>query len=145
MSEDIGLGKLKINEGDFEEGWLNTVFGFMNAGLVITDAKKKDNPIVYANPKFYEMTGYEEKDILGKNCRFLQGKDTDKMMVKQIKKTVEGRKKGKFILKNYRKDGTPFWNELHIAPIWNDKAELTHFIGIQHDVSDEIGYALEKD
>jgi PAS domain S-box-containing protein len=124
------------------DNWLTTIFGYMNAGMVITDHKAKDQPIIYANPKFYEMTGYEKKDIIGKNCRFLQGPDTDKTMVKKIRQTIDKGKKGKFILKNYKKDGTEFFNELHLAPIFSKEGKLTHYIGIQHDVTDEIGFGV---
>ncbi len=125
-----------------ENNWLSAVFSFMNAGLVITDAQVDDNPIIYANPKFYEMTGYEPSEIIGKNCRFLQGNDTDKHIVKGIRLAVEKKKKGKFILKNYRKDGTGFWNELYIAPVLDKEGVCTHYVGIQHDVTDEIKFGL---
>lgn len=122
--------------------WIQTAFEFMNAGLVISDMQKKDNPIIYANPKFYDMTEYEPEEVLGKNCRFLQGKNTDKKMVEEIRETIQKKKKGKFILQNYTKTGTPFWNELHLAPILNEKGKLTHYIGIQHDVTEEMQYQL---
>lgn len=134
---------LDLQELRFQDNWLHTVFDFMNAGLVITDALQEDNPIIYANPKFYDMTGYSEKEVLGKNCRFLQGKDTDKAMVQAIKKCIAKRKKEKFVIKNYRKDGSSFWNEFHLAPVFNDQGILVNFVGIQHDVSDEIVYGQE--
>jgi PAS domain S-box-containing protein len=134
------LGKLPKELQNLD--WLETVFDFMNAGLVIVDMQKKDEPVIYANPKFYDMTGYEPKDIIGKNCRFLQGKDTDKKMIEEIRTAIKKKKRAKFILKNITKKGKQFWNELYLSPIFNEKGKNTHYIGIQHDVTEEMAYEL---
>jgi len=138
MNEDYG--KLPKELQNLE--WLNTVFDFMNAGLVIVDMQAEDQPVIYANPKFYDMTEYEQEDVIGKNCRFLQGKDTDKKMALEIKEAIRTRKRSKFIIKNYTKNGRAFWNELHLAPVFSEEGVLTHYVGIQHDVTDEMAYQL---
>lgn len=138
MSEEFG--KLPKELKDTE--WLETVFDFMNAGLVIADMQKKGQPIIYANPKFYDMTEYEPEDIIGKNCRFLQGEGTDKKMVEGIREAIKKKKRAKFILKNYTKSGKAFWNELHLSPVFGEEGKVTHYVGIQHDVTDEMPYEL---
>lgn len=106
-----------------------------NNGIVITDALQPDNPIIYYNVAFKELTGYSDEEILNHNCRFLQGNNRDQ---KQLKKLREAIKKGESCqarLCNYKKDGTMFWNDLYVFPIINDKGVVTNFIGIQNDVT----------
>ncbi len=105
-------------------------------GIAIADATVADNPIIYVNPSFERITGYSREELIGKNCRFLQGKGTNPTSVKKIKKSIEEGKECQVILRNFRKDGTPFWNELSIAPVYNSRRHLTHFIGVQTDVTD---------
>ena len=105
-------------------------------GVVISDARVKENPIIYCNPTFERITGYSSSDILGKNCRFLQGNDTDPQAIKTIRTCLREEKDCLVTLKNYRKDGTPFWNELAISPVRDAKGEVTHYIGIQTDISE---------
>ena len=106
-----------------------------NNGVILTDARQADNPIIYCNKEFEELTGFSEEEILGQNCRFLQSDDRDQQAVNQLRSFIENGTEGKVILRNYRKDGSMFWNEVKIAPINNEKGEITHFIGIQNDVS----------
>ncbi|MEB3281992.1 MAG: PAS domain S-box protein [Lyngbya sp.] len=107
-------------------------------GIVISDAKNKDNPIIYCNPTFERITGYSSSDILGRNCRFLQGNDTDPEAVKKIRTCLQEAKDCLVSLKNYRKDGTPFWNELAISPVRDAEGKVTHYIGIQTDISERF-------
>ena len=86
-------------------------------GTIVTDPEKEDNPIIYANHTFTEMTGYGKEEILGRNCRFLQGPDTSAMGVDQIRQAIKNQEKTTVILRNYRKDGTSFWNRLAITPV----------------------------
>ncbi|SDS17699.1 PAS domain S-box-containing protein [Formosa sp. Hel1_31_208] len=106
-----------------------------NNGIIITDALKKDNPIIYFNPAFQKLTGYSSKDILNQNCRFLQGDDRDQEPLKVLRKAIKKGESCQVTIRNYKKDGTPFWNDLYIMPIVNKKGVLTHFIGIQNDVT----------
>ncbi|MEG5136338.1 MULTISPECIES: PAS domain S-box protein [unclassified Microcoleus] len=105
-------------------------------GIAIADARQPDKPIVYCNPAFERITGYDRSEIIGHNCRFLQGPDTDRAAVAQIRVALQEQHDCKVVLKNYRKDGTPFWNELTISPVRDSSGTVTHFIGVQSDISD---------
>ncbi|MCC3495063.1 MAG: EAL domain-containing protein [Microcoleus sp. PH2017_40_RAT_O_B] len=105
-------------------------------GIAIADATVADNPIIYVNPSFERITGYSREELIGKNCRFLQGKDTNCPAAKELQTAIREGKECQVILRNFRKDGTPFWNELSIAPVYNFRRHLTHFIGVQTDVTD---------
>lgn len=109
-----------------------------NSPVTITDNLKPDNPIIYCNDAFLRMSGYTKEQVLGNNCRFLQGEHTDKLSVRNIKKSVNDQIESKTTIRNYRKDGTMFWNDLSISPVYNDKGVVTHFIGLQHDVTERI-------
>jgi PAS domain S-box-containing protein len=104
-------------------------------GICIADATQPDCPIVYCNPAFEKMTGYSHSEVIGRNCRFLQGADTEPDAVAQIRQAVRDRREYRVVLKNYRKDGSPFWNELAISPVRNEQGEVTHFIGLQTDIT----------
>lgn len=106
-------------------------------GVVIVDALKPDMPIVYVNPAFERITGYSSAETLGRNCRFLQGIGTERKSVDRIRKALRKHSEVHVTLRNYRKDGTPFWNDLHISPVRNDKGITTHFIGVQNDISEQ--------
>ncbi|WP_299307054.1 PAS domain-containing protein [uncultured Croceicoccus sp.] len=104
--------------------------------ICISDARAPDMPIVFANQAFLHLTGYEREDVLGRNCRFLQGPDTDPETVARVRDGLDDERVRVTILRNYRKDGTPFWNSLHIGPIFDRDGELTHFYGSQWDVTE---------
>ncbi|MBE9184415.1 PAS domain S-box protein, partial [Microcoleus sp. LEGE 07076] len=105
-------------------------------GIAITDATVADNPIIYVNPSFQRITGYSRDELIGKNCGFLDGTDTDTATAKQLRIAMEEGTEAQVILRNFRKDGTPFWHELSIAPVYNSRRHLTHFIGVQTDITD---------
>lgn len=105
-------------------------------GIVITDATLADNPVIYVNASFESITGYQREDVLGKNCRFLQGGDRTQPAVVELRTAIEEGRQCRVTLQNYRKDGTPFWNELSISPVYNTRHHLTHFVGIQTDITD---------
>ncbi|WP_247009989.1 PAS domain S-box protein [Halorientalis litorea] len=104
-------------------------------GVVITDPTRADNPIVYANDTFCEMTGYAESEVLGRNCRFLQGPDTDPELVAEMRAAVEAGESTSVVLRNYRKDGTEFWNNVSISPVTDELGAVTHFVGFQRDIT----------
>jgi len=110
--------------------------------LVIADARQPDVPIVYANDSFCTMTGYDRAEIVGRNCRFLQGADTDPATVAAIRDAVRIGSRFEADLLNYRKDGQAFWNRLLIVPIHSVDGELTHFFASQIDVSAVHDYAV---
>ncbi|MDD5460372.1 MAG: SpoIIE family protein phosphatase [Methylococcales bacterium] len=106
-----------------------------SAGIIITDARQTDNPIIYANPAFAHMTGYSREELIGLNPRILQGPETDPEAIKSIQKAVCEMQPCLITLKNYRKDGASFWNELFISPVLDSQGNLTHYIGVQTDVT----------
>ena len=106
--------------------------------VTITDNRLPDNPIVYCNAAFLELTEYTKEEVLGRNCRFLQGKHTDRQHIEQLAASIRNKQDSHTVLKNYTKSGRPFWNDLQVSPVYNDKAELTHFIGLQGDVTLKI-------
>jgi PAS domain S-box-containing protein len=107
----------------------------VSQGIVITDAARPDHPIVYVSPAFEQVTGYTAAEVVGRNCRFLQGRDTDPACVSRLGEAVARREACTVELLNYRKDGTPFWNEVAVAPVRDDGGNLTHFVGVQTDVT----------
>ena len=110
-------------------------FAATTTGILVTDPTLPDNPIVDANPAFERLTGYARAEVLGRNCRFLQGQGTDPASVARLRDAVAEAQEAAEILLNYRKDGTPFWNELRISPVRDPAGRLTHFVGVQADVS----------
>ncbi|MBD2484542.1 PAS domain S-box protein [Planktothrix sp. FACHB-1365] len=109
---------------------------YSSNGIVIADARQQDYPIVFVNPAFEKVTGYSAQEAIGKNSRFLQGKDRRQSELKQIKKALEQKKNCNVVLKNYRKDGSLFWNELNISPIYDEAGNLTHYLEIQNDITE---------
>lgn len=107
-------------------------------GVVITDPSLEDNPIIYTNQGFMDMTGYSSEEILGKNCRFLQSKETDRQQVAKIRKSLTQKEKITVRLKNVKKDGTPFWNELNIDPLYVE--DKLYFVGFQKDITEQKEY-----
>ncbi|MGC1951245.1 MAG: EAL domain-containing protein [Gammaproteobacteria bacterium] len=105
-------------------------------GIVITDATQSELPIVYVNPAFQELTGYAAQEVLGRNCRFLQGPDTDLAARKIIDQSHATGKPARVLLQNYRKDGTPFWNDLSIVPVGDTAGAVSHFIYVEDDVTE---------
>ncbi|KAL3843990.1 hypothetical protein ACJIZ3_001393 [Penstemon smallii] len=103
--------------------------------FVVSDATKPDCPIMYASSGFFTMTGYSSKEVIGRNCRFLQGPDTDQNEVDKIRNATRTGTSYCGRLLNYKKDGTPFWNLLTITPIKDDKGRTIKFIGMQVEVS----------
>ena len=104
-------------------------------GITISDALLPDQPIIYVNEGFERLTGYTSSEIVGLNCRFLQGKETDQETIEQIRQAIDSDSAFSAEILNHRKDGTPFWNRLSITPVKNDAGLTTHFIGIQSDVT----------
>lgn len=104
--------------------------------ICLSDPHDKDMPIVFANRAFRRLTGYSEEDIVGSNCRFLQGPKTDPEAVARIREAIVNEDVVVVELLNYRKNGTTFWNALHLGPIYSDTGDLMYFFGSQWDVSD---------
>ena len=105
-------------------------------GILITDALLPDNPAIYVNPAFERLTGYTAEEIIGRNCRMLQGAATDPEAVAKVHDAVHQQQDINVVILNYKKDGTPFWNDLTIAPVRDENGRVTHFVGLQNDVTD---------
>jgi len=114
----------------------NQAIAASSNGIVIADAREPDLPIIYINPAFERMTGYSAQEIIGRNCRFLQGPDKDQPALNELRSALRGGRDCKVVLSNYRKDGTRFWNELSVSPIYDGAGNLTHFVGIQMDITE---------
>ena len=104
----------------------------LNAGVVVSDARLPDMPIVYVNSAFERMTGYARDELIGHNCRIFQHNNNQQPALENIRQAIRNETNGHAVLVNYRKDGSQFLNELFIAPIRDAKRVTTHFIGVQH-------------
>ena len=98
---------------------------------VITDPRLPDNPIVYVTPEFEAHTGYSKEEVLGRNCRFLQGPDTDPAAIAAIRDAVENMQPLEIEILNYRTDGTPFWNNLSIRPVFSRSGSLKSYVALE--------------
>nr|AML77792.1 putative LOV domain-containing protein [Teucrium chamaedrys] len=124
-------GCLTGNEQLFSS--LNISLGRIKQSFVLTDALLPNLPIVYASDAFLKLTGYARHEVLGRNCRFLSGSDTDPSTQLQIKECIGTQQACTVRILNYRKDGTSFWNFLHISPVRNASGKVAFFVGIQID------------
>jgi PAS domain S-box-containing protein len=106
--------------------------------IVISDPNQPDDPLVYVNPAFERTTGYTAEEVLGRNCRFLQDEDRDQPAVGELRAAVHEGRHCSVVLRNYRKDGTLFWNELSIYPVRDEKRRVTNFVGVQNDITERI-------
>ena len=105
-------------------------------GIAISDARQADNPLVFVNNGFTQITGYNSEEILGKNCRFLQGPETNDEATETIRESLSNGKHCVVELKNHKKDGSTFWNRLSLNPILDDNGEISHFVGVQSDITE---------
>lgn len=109
-----------------------------NDGIVVAEQEGEDSILIYANAAFERLTGYAADDILYQDCRFLQGAERQQAGLAAVREAIRAGQPCRQVLRNFRKDGTPFWNELSITPVRNEADQLTYFIGIQRDVSREV-------
>ena len=107
-------------------------------GIVISDPRQPDNPIIYVNPAFERITGYGAEEAIGRNCRFLQGTDRDQPGVIELGAAIRAGREARVVLRNYRKGGEMFWNQLNLAPVRDAQGSVTHYIGVQTDVTERV-------
>ncbi|MCB1806613.1 MAG: EAL domain-containing protein [Candidatus Competibacteraceae bacterium] len=112
-------------------------------GVVITDPHQPDNPMVSVNPAFTQITGYSAEEVLGRNCRFLQGIDRDQSEVHTLRAAIARQQACTIVLRNYRKDGSLFWNELFISPSRDAMGRITHYIGVMNDITERQSYEAQ--
>ncbi|WP_225894185.1 PAS domain-containing protein [Atlanticothrix silvestris] len=113
-------------------------------GIIIADARLANNPVIYVNSAFEQITGYSATDVIGNSCGFLQGTDINQPAIAELRSAIKAGMSCKVVLRNYRKDGTLFWNELTVSPIHDENGQLTHFIGIQNDISEQQAALRER-
>ena len=106
-------------------------------GITITDPAQADNPIIYANDRFVELTGYPREETLGRNCRFLQGEDTSEEPVARMREAVDSAEAVTVELWNYRWGGERFWNRVTITPLFDEDGDLDYFVGFQEDLTEQ--------
>lgn len=104
-------------------------------GITLVDPDQEDMPIVYANSQFTAMTGYSQEEILGRNCRFLQGKDREQEARFAMRQAIENRQPVEVTIRNYRKNGELFFNHLALTPLLDGEKRLIYYLGIQYDVN----------
>jgi PAS domain S-box-containing protein len=105
--------------------------------IVVADARAPDQPIVLANSSFLELTGYSAEEVIGRNCRFLQGEGTSPLAVAAIRSAILEEREATVEILNYRKDTSPFWNRLHISPLRADDGKVDYIFASQVDVTDQ--------
>ena len=160
LNRQRGYPRLKVGEGvtivadnpadtfttEFEGSELlfDQAMAQSRMAVCMTNPHRADNPIVFANEAFLRLTGYGMGEVLGRNCRFLQGPDTDREQVGYLRRAIAEEKTVVVELLNYRKDGTPFWNALHLGPIYDEGGELMYYFGSQWDVTEVYDARMEN-
>nr|AML77331.1 putative LOV domain-containing protein [Flaveria trinervia] len=129
----------KVRKKEMRKGIdLATTLERIEKNFVITDPRLPDNPIIFASDSFLELTEYSREEILGRNCRFLQGPETDPSTVKKIREAIDNQTEVTVQLINYTKSGKKFWNLFHLQPMRDQKGEVQYFIGVQLDGSQHV-------
>ena len=114
---------------------LERAIGASSCGITITDMRDPSQPLIFVNAAFERITGYSCEEVIGTNCRFLQGQDRQQPALTELRAALKQGTDCSVTLQNYRKDGTPFWNELTLSPVFDAGGTLTHFIGVQTDIT----------
>lgn len=112
-------------------------------GVTLADPDLEDAPIVYANKAFERLTGYSQEEIIGHNCRFLQGEDRDQVGRYRIAEAIKNHEAVEVTLRNYKKDGTLFFNRLKITPLFDKKQSVMYYLGVQYDITGQINASNE--
>jgi PAS domain S-box-containing protein len=122
--------------GEMQRRLMERAIDAATNGIVISDAQKPDMPIIYVNPAFERITGYSRAEVVGRNCRFLQADDRDQPALDEMRAALREGRSCQVMLRNYRKDGTLFWNELALAPVHDEEDRLVNYVGVQNDVTE---------
>ena len=138
--KDIVIEREKLSQETDEQRFLldiqSKAIDSTTSGIIVSEVSKPDFPIVFTNKAFELLTGYSREEVLGKNCRFLQNDDRDQPGLDKIRLALQNKTSCSVVLRNYRKNGTLFYNNLRIDPVFNEEGIMTHFIGIQTDITD---------
>ncbi|MCI0510109.1 PAS domain S-box-containing protein [Chromohalobacter marismortui] len=117
---------------------LERIVNASDDGIVVAEQEGDETILIYANQGFERLTGYSADEILYRDCRFLQNGDRDQIQLDNIRQAIRSGQPCREVLRNYRKDGSMFWNELSITPVYDDEDQLTYFVGVQKDVTDLV-------
>jgi PAS domain S-box-containing protein len=131
---------MENNQPQLKNNLISKAIDYTRVGVVITDPSLPDNPIIYTNQAFLNLTGYDEEDVIVRNCRFLQGEATNGETVREVRKAIQQKKPISIEIQNYRKDGSMFWNELAIDPVYSKENQKWYFVGIQKDITVQENY-----
>ncbi|MEJ2867439.1 SpoIIE family protein phosphatase [Actinomycetospora sp. OC33-EN08] len=112
--------------------------------FTISDPDRAQNPLVWVNPAFTRLTGYDLDEVLGRNCRFLQGPNTDPTSISRIRSALADERPITEVLLNYRRDGTAFWNQVSISPVFDGGGRVVNFVGVQADVTERVMVENER-
>ncbi len=134
------VNDLNDEQGPISLELLKKAVDASNDGIVIAEQEGDDNILIYVNKAFERLTGYRAGEILYQDCRFLQAGDRDQEGLTTIRSAISDGKSSRVVLRNYRKDGSLFWNELSISPVYNSEDQLTYYIGIQKDVTAQVEF-----
>lgn len=121
------------------------------SGIVVADAREPDMPLILCNAAFERITGYREEEVIGRNCRFLNWPDRNQMPLGHVRRTLLEGGDCNVIVRNFRKDGTAFWNDLYLSPVRDPDGTITHYVGVQNDITarreveDELAHAERHD
>ena len=137
----IDLNTFGITRNRFLE--LRQQLDALNSAVLVTDVRKPDMPITWVNKQFEKMTGYSASFAVGRNCRFLQGKESNQPVVAKLKEAIERRQSCQVLIRNFRRDGTPFLNELFISPLYDGSGELSLYVGILRECAGRVVSGLE--
>lgn len=117
---------------------LSQILDTVVTGITLSDPDQPDNPMVYANAAFEMITGYEQHEIIGRNCRFLQGDDRDQPEIERIREALRTDQPVTVTLRNYKKDGTLFYNRFTIRPLFDSNGRVIYYLGVQYDVTEQV-------
>lgn len=117
---------------------LTQILDYCVNGVTLSDPDLPDNPIIYANKAFEAITGYTKAEIIGLNCRFLQGTDTVQPEIRELHQALQDNKSVVVTLRNYRKNGELFYNRLSVSPLFDNQGKVIYFLGVQYDITQNI-------
>lgn len=132
---EMATDQLRLRLALIENNQLAIAVRHLGSGVTITDPSLPDGPIVFANAGFSATTGYAPEEVLGRNCRFLQGPDTDAAVLDRLREALAAGEQFEGLLRNYRKNGEPFWNYLTVTPVLDESGRVVNFVGLQNDVT----------
>ncbi|WP_040242553.1 PAS domain S-box protein [Chromohalobacter japonicus] len=117
---------------------LERIVNASDDGIVVAEQEGDETILIYVNQGFERLTGYSADEILYRDCRFLQNDDRDQPQLDNIRQAIREGQPCQEVLRNYRKDGSMFWNELSITPVYDDEDQLTYFVGVQKDITERV-------